>query len=161
MIIQRPAEFGQIRAGLPRGTRVGVTSGCFDLLHYMHLVYLERCRRKCDFLLVGVDSDDLVRANKGPLRPNIPEMHRVAMVAALSCVDGAFVMGSLKDLAAAVRGIDASYVFKNAPEIYGRRTFTFGAALSVVPDIKAPGSTSEIIEGIVASGLVTKRKSAR
>lgn len=35
---------------------VGVTSGCFDLFHFYHLRYLERCKALCGFLIVGVDS---------------------------------------------------------------------------------------------------------
>ena len=37
------------------GQRVGLTSGCFDLLHFYHLHYLLRCHALCDVLLVGVD----------------------------------------------------------------------------------------------------------
>jgi len=50
-----------------RGTAsaiVGITSGCFDLTHNYHLNYFLRCRRLCDILIVGVDSDDLVRKTK-------------------------------------------------------------------------------------------------
>lgn len=38
------------------GKIVGLTSGCFDLVHFYHLHYLERCKAHCDFLIVGVDA---------------------------------------------------------------------------------------------------------
>lgn len=153
MILHTSSDFNLIRGGLPDGHTIGVTSGCFDLLHYMHLIYLERCRRKCDFLIVGVDSDDLVRATKGPKRPNIPEAHRLAMVAALRCVDAVFIMDSLEHLKQAVEVGEINVMFKNSPSIYGKPAETYGAKLVVVPDVEMPGSTSAIIEGIVAKGI--------
>ncbi|RLT75601.1 hypothetical protein D7V95_13085 [bacterium J10(2018)] len=60
-MIIKPQDIVNLRVG---GKIVGVTSGCFDLLHFYHLRYLERCRALCDFLIVGVDSDILVHANK-------------------------------------------------------------------------------------------------
>ena len=46
---------------------IGLTSGCFDLFHSLHLSYLQKCRRMCDFLVVGVDCDDFVA--KSPSSP--------------------------------------------------------------------------------------------
>ena len=48
---------------------IGYTSGVFDLLHEGHRNYLRACRVKCDFLVVGVDEDAMVRKNKGINRP--------------------------------------------------------------------------------------------
>jgi len=103
-----------VRRGAPANAKIGLTSGCFDLVHYMHLVYLERCRRLCDVLVVGVDSDDLVRRVKGPKRPMIPEVQRQAMVNALKCVDATFIMGSVEDFEYVVRSLQVSYVFKKS-----------------------------------------------
>jgi glycerol-3-phosphate cytidylyltransferase len=48
---------------------VGYTSGVFDLLHEGHRNYLRECKEMCDFLVIGVDEDDIVRKNKGGGRP--------------------------------------------------------------------------------------------
>ena len=48
---------------------VAVTNGCFDLLHRGHAVYLDAARDEADALLVLVNSDESVRALKGPERP--------------------------------------------------------------------------------------------
>ena len=48
---------------------VGYTSGVFDLLHDGHRKYLQECKLRCDFLIVGVDEDALVTKIKGPDRP--------------------------------------------------------------------------------------------
>ena len=43
-------------------------------------MYMEAARQFGDFLIVGVDSDEKVRARKGPSRPAVPELERLRMV---------------------------------------------------------------------------------
>ena len=62
------------------GLKVVLTSGSFDIIHEGHSMYLEAARRMGDFLIVGVDSDEKIRARKGPHRPAVPEMERLWMV---------------------------------------------------------------------------------
>jgi glycerol-3-phosphate cytidylyltransferase len=49
--------------------QVGLTSGVFDFFHFGHRNYLTICKNLCDFLIVGVDTDDRVRQRKGNSRP--------------------------------------------------------------------------------------------
>ena len=74
-----------------RGDTIVFTNGVFDLLHPGHLRYLRRARGLGDALIVGVNSDRSVRANKGPARPITPEAERAEVLAALSCVDAAVI----------------------------------------------------------------------
>lgn len=130
------------------GKIVGVTSGCFDLLHFYHLRYLEKCKAQCDFLIVGVDSDTLVHANKDKW-PMIPEHHRTAMVDALKCVDAVFQMDEIKDIENFYP--IANKVFKNSDTIYGRKVEianSISAELVIIPDIEEVYSTSELINKI-------------
>lgn len=60
--------------------KVVLTAGTFDILHEGHSQYLEAARSFGDFLIVGVDSDNKVRARKGPTRPVVPELERLRMV---------------------------------------------------------------------------------
>lgn len=48
---------------------IGFTNGCFDILHIGHLSLLEEARRKCDYLIVGLNSDNSVKKLKGNSRP--------------------------------------------------------------------------------------------
>ena len=73
------------------GKTVAFTNGVFDLLHPGHLRYLQHARSLGDALIVGVNSDRSVRANKGPDRPITPEAERAEIVAALAVVDAAVV----------------------------------------------------------------------
>ena len=71
--------------------RIVFTNGVFDLLHLGHLRYLQHARALGDALIVGLNSDRSVRANKGPERPITPEGERAELLEALSCVDGVVV----------------------------------------------------------------------
>jgi D-beta-D-heptose 7-phosphate kinase/D-beta-D-heptose 1-phosphate adenosyltransferase len=73
------------------GRRVVFTNGVFDLLHPGHVRYLQAARRLGDVLIVGLNSDRSVRANKGHGRPITPEAERAEIVAALACVDAVTV----------------------------------------------------------------------
>ncbi len=67
------------------------TNGVYDLLHPGHVRYLNAARALGDALVVGVNSDRSVRANKGPDRPINPEAERAEVIAALSSVAAAIV----------------------------------------------------------------------
>jgi rfaE bifunctional protein nucleotidyltransferase chain/domain len=69
------------------GQCIVFTNGCFDVLHRGHVRYLDEARGLGDLLVVAVNSDDSVRRLKGPDRPVNPVEDRVAVLAALSCVD--------------------------------------------------------------------------
>ena len=62
------------------GFKVVLTSGSFDILHEGHSMYLEAARQFGDFLIVGLDSDEKIRARKGENRPVVPQMERLRMV---------------------------------------------------------------------------------
>lgn len=77
-----------LRDGLKQcARRLVFTNGCFDLLHPGHVRYLAAARELGDHLLVAVNSDRSVGANKGPMRPVQPQLVRAEMLAALESVD--------------------------------------------------------------------------
>ncbi|HJS77523.1 MAG TPA: adenylyltransferase/cytidyltransferase family protein [Burkholderiales bacterium] len=64
------------------------TNGVFDLLHRGHVTYLARARALGAALLVALNSDSSARRlGKGADRPLNPLVDRLAVVAALECVD--------------------------------------------------------------------------
>lgn len=64
------------------------TNGCFDILHRGHVTYLQTARSLGSSLVVGVNSDASVRRqNKGNDRPINTLEDRMAILAALKCVD--------------------------------------------------------------------------
>jgi len=74
-----------------RGRRVVATNGCFDLVHFGHVSYLQRARALGDLLIVGLNGDRSVRELKGAGRPLVPQRQRAAVLAALACVDAVVI----------------------------------------------------------------------
>lgn len=71
-----------------------MTNGCFDLLHVGHISYLQEAKKLGDELWVLINSDESVRALKGPTRPIESEPERAYCLAALSCIDRVVVFNS-------------------------------------------------------------------
>lgn len=92
-MIATHAALGRLRQELSDKT-IAYTCGTFDLLHIGHIEFLEWCAQQADLLVIGLHSDDMVHAKKGPSRPIIPESHRLRMVDALRVVDYAFIVES-------------------------------------------------------------------
>ena len=69
------------------GLKIVLTQGSWDMLHIGHARYFEKAKAHGDLLLVGVDSDEKIKARKGPDRPVVPETERVEMLSHIRHVD--------------------------------------------------------------------------
>jgi glycerol-3-phosphate cytidylyltransferase len=65
---------------------VGYTTGVFDLFHIGHLNILKKAKQECDFLIVGVTTDELCQTRKGK-KPIIPFEERFEIVRSIRYVD--------------------------------------------------------------------------
>jgi D-beta-D-heptose 7-phosphate kinase/D-beta-D-heptose 1-phosphate adenosyltransferase len=70
-----------------QGKKIAFTNGCFDILHYGHIKYLEEAKGKADILVVGLNSDSSVRKIKGKNRPVNKQLDRAGVLSALRAVD--------------------------------------------------------------------------
>lgn len=66
--------------------KIGYTTGVYDMFHIGHLNILRRAKEQCDYLVVGVTTDDLCLKRKNK-RPIINEVDRMAIVEAIRYVD--------------------------------------------------------------------------
>lgn len=84
-------SFAQLRKIIPglktKGKKIVFTNGCFDILHYGHIQYLEKAKSKGDILVIAVNSDRSIKNIKGPGRPIIKQADRLKVLAALEAAD--------------------------------------------------------------------------
>lgn len=137
------------------GQKVVLTNGCFDLLHYGHVNYLQQAAREGDCLIVALNSDNSVRRlNKGPDRPICPQEHRANMLAALEAVDYVTIFDE-DTPHAVIERLKPDLLVKGGTyspdEIVGRELVElYGGtvkALGVVPGL----STTQIVERLRAA----------
>ena len=66
--------------------KVGYTQGTYDLFHIGHLNLLNHAKEQCDYLIVGINTDRLVKEykNKDVI---IPDYERAKIVEAIKAVD--------------------------------------------------------------------------
>lgn len=70
-----------------RNKKVVFTNGCFDIVHFGHIKYLEKAKRLGDILVVGLNSNSSVKRLKGESRPINSQFQRACMLAAFYFVD--------------------------------------------------------------------------
>lgn len=66
--------------------KIGYTTGVYDMFHIGHLNILRRAKEMCEYLIVGVSTDECVESYKQKT-PIIPFEQRAAIVAAIKYVD--------------------------------------------------------------------------
>jgi D-beta-D-heptose 7-phosphate kinase/D-beta-D-heptose 1-phosphate adenosyltransferase len=130
------------------------TNGVFDLLHPGHVRYLRQARALGDALIVGVNSDRSVRANKGHGRPITPEGERAEVLLALGCVDAAVIFDD-ETPRAIIGGIQPDVLVKGADwgpdDIVGRDVVEARGGRVVRIEIERGHSTTELIERVKAT----------
>ncbi len=68
--------------------KVGYVPGSYDMFHIGHLNLIRKSKERCEYLIVGVCTDELIEMYKGR-KPHIPFEERIAIVEAIKYVDRA------------------------------------------------------------------------
>ncbi len=130
------------------GERVILGNGNFDLLHVGHVRYLRGAKALGGKLVVGINSDESVRALKGEGRPVMPEDERAEIVAALADVDAVVIFSELDvwaligEIRPDIQAKGTDYTVDSVPE--RDAVAEYGGRVAIVGDPK-DHSTSEIL----------------
>ena len=134
---------------------VGCVGGVFDLFHIGHATVLAECRRKCDFLIVLVMPDSVVKKAKGDGRPVVVELDRAKIVSKNSdCT--AVIIGSRKTDADFMKNVQIDKVFLAHEHIHKKPEYAKifpGAKIAMLNkrENESEISTSAIIKKILLS----------
>lgn len=95
---------------------VVMANGCFDPLHYGHLLHLKSARAMGGVLVVAVTSDESVRREKGDGRPLFSALQRSELLQAIRCVDWTLIVDSSLEALQLVK----PRVFVKGPDYAGK-----------------------------------------
>lgn len=132
------------------GETIVTTNGCFDIIHRGHISLLEEAKTYGDHLVVLVNTDASVKRLKGENRPINAEEDRVAVIAALDCVDAVMLFDPLIDNTV----INTEEIDKLTPEIQKVACEApMGAIKFIAPDVHIKGgdyTSEQVPEAIFA-----------
>lgn len=89
--------------------KIGYTTGVFDMFHIGHLNIIKRAKEQCEYLVVGVTTDELCEKRKNK-RPIICQEDRVAIIESIKYVDRVVLQNDM-DKVRAVQQYNADVVF--------------------------------------------------
>ena len=135
-----------LRNKLPK-SKIGFINGCFDVLHIGHIRMFEFAKKKCDYLIVGIDSDTRIKHLKGPHRPINNQKDRHEFLLSLKHIDKVFLFETDTELTSLIKSINPDIMIVGSD--YRDKT-VIGAQHAkrlIFFDRIAGYSTSKIIEG--------------
>ena len=127
---------------------IGFTNGCFDLFHEGHLYLIKEAKKKCDFLIIGLNSDESVKTLKGESRPIENQEQRVKNLSKMKEVDAIVIFNTetpeniIKDLNPDILIKGGDY---NKTDIVGSKFVIENGGSVEVIDLLPGYSTTKII----------------
>jgi glycerol-3-phosphate cytidylyltransferase len=139
--------------------KIGFTAGTFDILNIGHIAILRKAKALCSYLIVAVNSDELILKHKG-VKPIVPLEERAKLIGELRCVDKVVVQYNLVDinqfkkLKADIFFVGSDY--KNRNDISGIKWFKENNKIKFFPYTKDV-SSSIIKERIINNSEAIKK----
>jgi rfaE bifunctional protein nucleotidyltransferase chain/domain len=155
-ILDRNRLIARVAIARKHGAQIVFANGCFDILHVGHIRYLEGAKALGDLVVVGINSDEQVRIQKGGGRPFVGERERAELVAAIRAVDLVTIFDEptveqlLLLLKPDIHAKGTDYTEETVPERAVVRSY--GGRVAIVGDPKDHSSRETIEKLAVGSG---------
>lgn len=131
-------------------SKVVLVGGCFDVLHYGHILFLQAAKEKGTYLIVALEADDNVKKRKGPQRPIHTQVQRKKLLESISFVDEVRMLPFMQhdsDYEALVKEINPAIIALTEGDPYllnkKKQAAAIQAEIFVVPKVHTP-STSQL-----------------
>ena len=130
--------------------RIGVSNGCFDLLHKGHLYSLKQSKKFCDKLIILLNSDSSVKKLKGAGRPIQNVQLRKRNLLKSKYVDYVIIFNDLTPFKL-IKKLKPDYLFKGSDymnkKIVGKKYVkSYGGQVKVLKNLKNISTTKIILK---------------
>ena len=115
---------------MPKTTTALVT-GCFDLLHYGHLKFLDFAAKKADQLIVGLESDNFIKEHKGPTRPLFPQKIRKYCLKQLTSVNQIILIPNHANYLKLLQKIKPNFLIISSNDSYYKEKYQICQQLNI------------------------------
>lgn len=96
-MIKNIYKLSELKDALPwHGKTVTLAGGCFDLLHYGHVLFMENAKKESDILVIALESDEFIQEKKNR-QPVHSQLQRAHILSCLRAVDYVIMLDYLKD----------------------------------------------------------------
>lgn len=130
--------------------KIVLVGGCFDVLHFGHIQFLQQAKKLGDKLVVALEADENVKRRKGVLRPIHTQKQRKEMLLALNVVDTVIelpIMNNDREYQQLVHNVAPSVIAVTQGDPYShnkqQQAKEIGAVVVEVKKIHTP-STSQL-----------------
>jgi cytidyltransferase-like protein len=72
--------------------KIGLITGCFDILHVGHIELFKFAKTRCDYLIIGLDNDHSIQNTKGIGRPIFTALQRSNVLNSINEIDAVFII---------------------------------------------------------------------
>ena len=131
--------------------KIGITNGCFDLLHKGHTYSLKQCKNHCDKLVVLLNSDKTVRKLKGKNRPIESEKQRKKNLLKIKIVDSVIIFDEATPFKL-IKILKPDFLFKgsdyrNKNVVGSKYVKSYGGKVKILKNLKGI-STTKILKNL-------------